>query len=93
MAKVTEVRRVAHPDQGVWFDVEWIGEVLIYKFSPGYDHGLFDSRPWHICSFGHNFPTLEDAVTFLRAMKAPTDDDGGRYNPSSECEGIYLGRE
>jgi len=88
MAAVTKICDAKNMT-GVWFHVQWIGSVLIYRMSPGYDHGAFDARPWHVCTFGANFPTLEAAVDYLRSIKPPTDD-GAQYNPRSECESSYL---
>lgn len=52
-----------------------IGHVQLSKFSPDYDHGLYAARPWHVVTFGRNFATVEECITFIQTIVDNWGDD------------------
>jgi len=52
-----------------------IGYVQLTKFAHDFDHGLYATRPWHVVTFGRNFATVEECVSFLETIVANWDND------------------
>lgn len=43
-----------------------LGSMTFSKFSPDFDHGAYKNRPWHVCTTGRNFATLEECFKFCQ---------------------------
>lgn len=62
-------------DTTIHCQVPKIGFVKLSKFSPDFDHGIYRQRPWHIVTFGLNFATPEECLSFLESVASRWDDD------------------
>ena len=83
------IERIAEKDIQLRFPK--MGYVKLSKFSPDFDHGLYKNRPWHIVSFGRNFATVEECLTFLMDVEARWDEeDNYQHMGGGECEAVYL---
>ena len=65
-----------------------LGCVMLSRFSDDYDNGLYRSRPWHVVTFGRNFATVEECVSFLETIVANWDDSP---NDNGEWKGVNHG--
>ena len=65
--------------------VPHIGMVHLHKFNEEYDHGIYKSKPWHICTFGVNFATVDDCLIFLEKQVERWDEpeQGENYRHES----------
>ncbi len=75
-------------DTEVRLSVPEIGAVHLHKFSPTFDNGLYAKRPWHVTTFGRNFPTVEECIAFVQCVASGWEtgewDNGSDDGPFDE---------